>query len=182
MRAAHARLDLHFRSTWKTRSSRAGSTATHTWACWVRLPWLNSTSSSTGPARISTIRSSRADVQPEPTRSRQFSLRERDPLVSAGARLPSRWSRQRFLLSSSQRCGSARIVRPLSDSMTLQIAVLVGTGLLMGCSTGLNSNCEWPREAASVLRIHDKPDAEHLLRDVELAEELSIRFGDERWG
>jgi hypothetical protein len=66
--------------------------------------------------------------------------------------------------------------------MRVHFAVLVGAGLLMGCSNGLNSDCEWPQEAASVLRIHDKPDAEHLLRDVELAEELSIRFGDERWG
>ena len=63
----------------------------------------------------------------------------------------------------------------------MRVAVLVAVGMLMGCSNGLDSDCEWPQEAASVLRIHDKPDAEHLLRDVELAEELSIRFGDERW-
>ena len=65
--------------------------------------------------------------------------------------------------------------------MRVHFAVLVGSSLLIGCSNGLNSDCEWPQEAASVLRIHDKLDAEHLLRDVELAEELSIRFGDERW-
>jgi hypothetical protein len=65
--------------------------------------------------------------------------------------------------------------------MRVQFAVLVGAGLLVGCSNGLNSDCEWPQEAASVLRIHNTPDAEHLRRDVELAEELSIRFGDERW-
>ena len=65
--------------------------------------------------------------------------------------------------------------------MRVHFAVLVGSSLLIGCSNGLNSDCEWPQEVASVLRIHDKLDAEHLLRDVELAEELSIRFGDERW-
>lgn len=62
--------------------------------------------------------------------------------------------------------------------MRIQLAVLVGAGLLTGCSNGLNTNCEWPQEPAS---IHDKSDAAHLLRDVELAEELSIRFGDRRW-
>jgi hypothetical protein len=66
--------------------------------------------------------------------------------------------------------------------MRLRIVVLIGAGLLVGCSNGLNTDCQWHEEAASVLRIQDTSDAEHLLRDVELAEELSIRFGDERWG
>lgn len=65
--------------------------------------------------------------------------------------------------------------------MRVPIGVLVVAGLLTGCSNGLNANCEWPEESARVLRVHDESDAEHLLRDVELAEELSIRFGDERW-
>lgn len=65
--------------------------------------------------------------------------------------------------------------------MRIRFAVLVGAGLLTGCSNGLNTDCEWPQEAANVLRVHDRSDTEHLLRDVELAEELSIRFGDERW-
>ena len=65
--------------------------------------------------------------------------------------------------------------------MRIQFGVLVVTGLLTGCSNGLNTNCEWPTESARALRMQDTSDADHLLRDVELAEELSIRFGDERW-
>src|SRR4029450_6435886 len=75
MRAAHAKLDLLSRSMRKTRSSMASSTATHTWVCWARPPWWNSTSSWTGPARISTIRSWRADVRSERTRSERFVMR-----------------------------------------------------------------------------------------------------------
>jgi hypothetical protein len=66
--------------------------------------------------------------------------------------------------------------------MSIQrIIVLVGASLLTGCSNGLNTDCEWPEEAAPFLRIHDGSDANHLRLDVELAEELSIRFGDQRW-
>ena len=53
--------------------------------------------------------------------------------------------------------------------------------LLAGCNNDLNTSCRWPVESAVTLDPRVPSDAEHLVRDVELAEELSIRFGDERW-
>lgn len=52
---------------------------------------------------------------------------------------------------------------------------------LAGCSNNLNTSCQWPDESAAILNPRVPSDAEHIVRDVELAEELSIRFGDERW-
>ena len=57
--------------------------------------------------------------------------------------------------------------------------VLVTSLLASGCSNGLNTSCEWPDESTRMPGIAVASDA--LIRDVELAEELSIRFGDERW-
>lgn len=53
---------------------------------------------------------------------------------------------------------------------------------LAGCSSNLNTECEWPPEQPRPLSLSNAADARHLLHDIELAEELSIRFGDERWG
>ncbi len=44
-------------STRKIRASRASSSATRTWACWVRRPLRSSTTSSSGRTRTSTTRS-----------------------------------------------------------------------------------------------------------------------------
>lgn len=52
---------------------------------------------------------------------------------------------------------------------------------LGGCSNNVNTSCHWPDESAVILNLRVPCDAEHLVRDVALAEELSIRFGDERW-
>ena len=51
---------------------------------------------------------------------------------------------------------------------------------LGGCSNNLNTSCLWPDESAVTFALRSPADAEHVVRDVELAEELSIRFGDER--
>jgi hypothetical protein len=47
-----------------------------------------------------------------------------------------------------------------------------------GCSSGQNTKCRWPDEPARVLDPNVDADAQHLMRDVELVEELSVRFAD----
>jgi hypothetical protein len=43
-------------------------------------------------------------------------------------------------------------------------------------------DCQWPAERPQSLNLAQPADARHLRRDVELAEDLSIRYGDVRWG
>jgi hypothetical protein len=51
---------------------------------------------------------------------------------------------------------------------------------LSGClsRSRLNTNCEWTHDAAFQLDLRRGADEEHLIDDVELAEELGIRYGD----
>ena len=58
---------------------------------------------------------------------------------------------------------------------------VLSVALLTGCGNALNSDCVWPQEPSITLNLSNAADARHLVRDVELAEDLSIRFGDERW-
>jgi hypothetical protein len=46
---------------------------------------------------------------------------------------------------------------------------------------GVNTDCQWPTENSRPLDLQQSSDARHLQRDIELAEELSIRYGDVRW-
>lgn len=56
------------------------------------------------------------------------------------------------------------------------LAVLLA--LSAGCSSGQNTECRWPDEAPRLLDLRSGPDSRHLMQDVELAEELSVRFAD----
>ena len=51
-----------------------------------------------------------------------------------------------------------------------------------GCITrpGMNSDCQWPPEQARPLDLRNGSDRRHLIEDVELAEELAVRYND-RW-
>src|SRR5262245_49035704 len=50
----------------------------------------------------------------------------------------------------------------------------------IGCVSG-NDDCRWPEEQSQRLDLQNPTDVHHLRKDVELAEELSIRYGDVRW-
>jgi hypothetical protein len=61
---------------------------------------------------------------------------------------------------------------------------LLLAALLVACAPGcsrLNNDCQWPAEDPAPLDLREPNDSRHLVRDVELAEELSIRYGDVRW-
>ena len=58
---------------------------------------------------------------------------------------------------------------------------VLSLAVLAGCSNSLNTNCGWDPEPSRQLNLSTPTDARHLHQVVELAEELSIRFGDERW-
>lgn len=49
-----------------------------------------------------------------------------------------------------------------------------------GCN-GLNTDCQWPADGSQALDLENLADQQHLRRDVEVAEELAIRYGDVRW-
>jgi hypothetical protein len=48
----------------------------------------------------------------------------------------------------------------------------------IGCGSAQNTECRWPDEPARQLDLRSDADADHLIVDVELAEELSVRFAD----
>jgi len=45
-----------------------------------------------------------------------------------------------------------------------------------------NDDCQWQHEGSQKLNLRNAADAEHLREDIELVEDLSIRYGDVRWG
>lgn len=59
--------------------------------------------------------------------------------------------------------------------LTGLVVLCIGLG---GCSSGQNSACRWPEESSRRLDLTNDADALHLKRDIELAEELSVRFAD----
>ncbi len=63
--------------------------------------------------------------------------------------------------------------------------LVIGLGaafLTVSCSVsaGMNNDCEWPSEEPARLALWDDDDAEHLLHDVKIAEELGVRYEDTR--
>src|SRR5687768_5487704 len=62
---------------------------------------------------------------------------------------------------------------------SLSIGVLILP--LIGC-VQRSTDCRWPTEDGGRLDLDDPRDAQHLLEDVRLAEDLAIRYGDIRWG
>ena len=59
-----------------------------------------------------------------------------------------------------------------------RIALAVALVTAAGCSSGQNTECRWPDEPSRPLDLRSAADADHLMQDVELAEELSVRFAD----
>jgi hypothetical protein len=55
---------------------------------------------------------------------------------------------------------------------------------MAGCARreGMNFECAWPPDAAAALDIADPVAVRHLLDDIQLAEELGIRYGDRKSG
>jgi hypothetical protein len=50
--------------------------------------------------------------------------------------------------------------------------------VLGGCGSGQDGDCRWPEDPARRLDLHVHEDMQHLRRDIELVEELSVRFAD----
>lgn len=63
----------------------------------------------------------------------------------------------------------------LSMKRAFLVTVLAATS---ACSSGQNSDCRWPDEPARLLNLDIDADSKHLIRDIELVEELSVRFAD----
>jgi lysylphosphatidylglycerol synthetase-like protein (DUF2156 family) len=61
---------------------------------------------------------------------------------------------------------------------------LLAAALTIGCfdSKEERSDCIWPAHGSTPLKLARESDRAHLTADVELAEELAIRYGDVRWG
>lgn len=55
------------------------------------------------------------------------------------------------------------------------IVLCIGLG---GCGSGRNRDCRWPEEPSGRLNLTNDVDVSHLKQDIELAEELSVRFAD----
>ena len=62
--------------------------------------------------------------------------------------------------------------------MTRVLALAILLGLSAGCSSGQNAECRWPDEPPRPLNLSVRADADHLRHDIELVEELSVRFAD----
>ena len=58
----------------------------------------------------------------------------------------------------------------------LASAIVLST--TVGCGSGQNTECRWPEETPRQLDLRSRADAAHLMADVELAEELSVRYAD----
>ena len=70
---------------------------------------------------------------------------------------------------------TCRCPKPLMHRALASAIVLVAA---FGCSSGQNTECRWPEEVPRQLDLRSEADAAHLMADVELAEELSVRFAD----
>jgi hypothetical protein len=55
------------------------------------------------------------------------------------------------------------------------LAIIVVLG---GCGSRHNADCRWPEDPARRLDLQVHQDMEHVRRDIELVEELSVRFAD----
>ena len=62
--------------------------------------------------------------------------------------------------------------------MTRACAAVMVVTAAVGCGSGRNTECRWPDEPARLLNLGVAADAQHLRDDIELVEELSVRFAD----
>lgn len=62
--------------------------------------------------------------------------------------------------------------------MTRAVVWMLPAIFVAGCSSGQNTECRWPDEARRALDLRVDADAQHLRQDIELAEELAVRFAD----
>jgi len=76
------------------------------------------------------------------------------------------------------RLGNLRVT-PVSNDVMKRAATCLFIAAALGCSSGQNTDCRWPDESRRILDLRIDADASHLMQDVELAEELSVRFADE---
>ena len=76
---------------------------------------------------------------------------------------------------------SRRLVRAAKTLISLlrRLPLFLSLSAALGCGSGQNTECRWPDEAPRLLDLRIDLDASHLMQDVELAEELSVRFADE---
>ncbi len=65
--------------------------------------------------------------------------------------------------------------------MIMFILLLAGPAACSG-NNRRNSDCEWPRETATSLDLHNSGQLQHLSNDALLAEDLAIRYADVHWG
>jgi hypothetical protein len=86
-------------------------------------------------------------------------------------------------MGPSRRLVRARLsnlrVWPVSNDVMKRAVAFLFIGAALGCSSGQNTDCRWPDESPRILDLRVGADASHLMQDVELAEELSVRFADE---
>jgi hypothetical protein len=79
----------------------------------------------------------------------------------------------------------ARCVRAIADDArrsVMKVPVILALAFGAGACADRNANCEWPAEGPRSLDLGSPADLRHLRRDIELAEDLAIRYGDVRWG
>src|SRR5689334_16027455 len=62
--------------------------------------------------------------------------------------------------------------------MARSLAIVIAIAAALGCSSGQNTECRWPDEPPRILNLEVDADARHLAQDIELVEELSVRFAD----
>ena len=62
--------------------------------------------------------------------------------------------------------------------MNRRLGVALVVAMAAACSSGQNSECRWPDDPPRLLNLALGADAQHLSRDIELVEELAVRFAD----
>ncbi len=79
-----------------------------------------------------------------------------------------------------RRHDNSRYLNALVHAAGWMVAVLALIVFSSGCLTRsrLNATCEWVDDLPRTLNLDFAPDMDHLVSDVELAEELGIRYGD----
>ena len=88
--------------------------------------------------------------------------------------MASQWSSRVAGISGTE---AIRALAVSNDAMRAAVPVALAI-LALGCSSRQNTNCRWPEELPRPLDLRVEDDVAHLMRDVELAEELSVRFAD----
>lgn len=71
-------------------------------------------------------------------------------------------------------CPTGGVQHRMPRAALLTLVVVTGAA----CSSGQNTDCRWPEDPPRLLDLRVSSDVEHLHRDVELAEELAVRFAD----